>query len=59
MTTRDELSAGRAGRLHRAAEQLAILENDPPAAMTPPWPRREPTSGHRIQASPDLTPHIP
>ena len=25
--TRDELAAGRAGRLHRAAEQLAILEN--------------------------------
>ena len=27
MQTRDELSAGRANRLHRAAEQLAILEN--------------------------------
>ena len=27
MQTRDELSAGRAARLHRAAEQLAVLEN--------------------------------
>ncbi len=27
MLTRDELSAGRAARLHRAAEQLAVLEN--------------------------------
>jgi len=27
MQTRDELSAGRADRLHRAAEQLAVLEN--------------------------------
>lgn len=27
MLTRTELSAGRAGRLHRAAEQLAVLEN--------------------------------
>src|SRR5690606_3536942 len=27
LLTRDELSAGRASRLHRAAEQLAILEN--------------------------------
>ncbi len=27
MLTRDELAAGRAARLHRAAEQLAVLEN--------------------------------
>ena len=27
MLARDELSAGRAARLHRAAEQLAVLEN--------------------------------